>query len=195
MNDEKLFKVLLIGDSGVGKSCLLLRWADDLYTDTYINTIGVDFKMKKININGNYHKVQVWDTAGQERFQTITSSYYRGANAIMMVYDITQSNSKMRLMHWHSEINKYATKNVPIIIIGTKKDLESERKVEFSIMEKYAQSVGAKIIETSAKSNINVEEAFELASKAILTGNDDTLETNETVDLNKDSEKKKKCCK
>ncbi|WBY58514.1 ras-related protein Rab-1B [Plasmodium yoelii yoelii] len=110
MNDsyDSLFKILLIGDSGVGKSCLLLRFADDTYTDSYISTIGVDFKIKTIEIDDKIIKLQIWDTAGQERFRTITSSYYRGAQGIIIVYDVTDRDSFNNVKNWIIEIEKYA---------------------------------------------------------------------------------------
>ena len=111
MNSEYdyLFKLLLIGDSGVGKSCLLLRFADDTYTESYISTIGVDFKIRTIQLDGKTIKLQIWDTAGQERFRTITSSYYRGAHGIIVVYDTTEMESFNNVKQWLHEIDRYAT--------------------------------------------------------------------------------------
>ena len=95
---DYLFKLLIIGDSGVGKSCLLLRFADGTYTDSYISTIGVDFKIHTVNLDGKIIKLQIWDTAGQERFRTITSSYYRGAHGIIVVYDVTDQDTFSKLL-------------------------------------------------------------------------------------------------
>eukprot|EP00397_Hematodinium_sp_SG-2012_P055492 GEMP01067782.1.p1 GENE.GEMP01067782.1~~GEMP01067782.1.p1 ORF type:complete len:243 (+),score=21.20 GEMP01067782.1:73-801(+) len=109
MNPEYdyLFKLLLIGDSGVGKSCLLLRFADNTYTESYISTIGVDFKIRTIEQEGKVVKLQIWDTAGQERFRTITSSYYRGAHGIIIVYDVTDRESFNNVKHWIEQIGRY----------------------------------------------------------------------------------------
>ncbi|CAM0958698.1 unnamed protein product [Alopecurus aequalis] len=103
---DYLFKLLLIGDSSVGKSCLLLRFADDAYVDTYISTIGVDFKIRTVELDGKSVKLQIWDTAGQERFRTITSSYYRGAHGIIIVYDVTDMESFNNVKQWLSEIDR-----------------------------------------------------------------------------------------
>ena len=100
---DYLFKLLLIGDSGVGKSCLLLRFADDTYTESYISTIGVDFKIRTIELEGKTVKLQIWDTAGQERFRTITSSYYRGAHGIIVVYDVTDESTFANVKQWLQE--------------------------------------------------------------------------------------------
>jgi Ras-related protein Rab-1A len=115
---DYLFKLLLIGDSGVGKSCLLLRFADNTYTESYISTIGVDFKIRDITLGGQDVKLQIWDTAGQERFRTITSSYYRGAHGIALVYDVTDQESFDNIKQWTEEVDRYASENVKCILVG-----------------------------------------------------------------------------
>lgn len=155
-----LFKLLLIGDSGVGKSCLLLRFADDLYSESYISTIGVDFKIRTIQLDDKIIKLQIWDTAGQERFRTITSSYYRGAHGIIVVYDCTDADSFSSLKNWLEEIDRYACPNVSKLVVGNKSDLTSKRVVEFDTANNFAESHGIPFIETSAKDNVNVEDAF-----------------------------------
>lgn len=162
MNPEYdyLFKLLLIGDSGVGKSCLLLRFADDTYTESYISTIGVDFKIRTIELDGKTIKLQIWDTAGQERFRTITSSYYRGAHGIIVVYDITDQESFNNVKQWLQEIDRYACENVNKLLVGNKCDLTAKRAVETAAAKEYADQLGIPFLETSAKSSTNVEQAF-----------------------------------
>ncbi|CAI5992856.1 unnamed protein product [Closterium sp. NIES-64] len=146
MNPEYdyLFKLLLIGDSGVGKSCLLLRFADDSYLESYISTIGVDF----------------WDTAGQERFRTITSSYYRGAHGIIVVYDVTDQESFNNVKQWLNEIDRYASENVNKLLVGNKCDLTNKRVVDYQTAKAFADEIGIPFLETSAKNATNVEQAF-----------------------------------
>jgi Ras-related protein Rab-1A len=162
MNPEYdyLFKLLLIGDSGVGKSCLLLRFADDTYTESYISTIGVDFKIRTIELNGKTIKLQIWDTAGQERFRTITSSYYRGAHGIIIVYDITDQVTFNNVKQWLQEIDRYACENVNKLLVGNKSDLTNKRVVEYNTAKEFADSLGIPFLETSAKNATNVEQAF-----------------------------------
>eukprot|EP00771_Trimastix_marina_P004007 gnl/Trimastix_PCT/733.p2 GENE.gnl/Trimastix_PCT/733~~gnl/Trimastix_PCT/733.p2 ORF type:complete len:201 (+),score=46.65 gnl/Trimastix_PCT/733:93-695(+) len=162
MNSEYdyLFKLLLIGDSGVGKSCLLLRFADDTYTESYISTIGVDFKIRTIELEGKTIKLQIWDTAGQERFRTITSSYYRGAHGIIVVYDTTDIESFNDVRLWLNEIERYASENVSKLLVGNKCDLTTKKAVDFNAAKEFADSLGVPFLETSAKNATNVEKAF-----------------------------------
>nr|KJB39674.1 hypothetical protein B456_007G029600 [Gossypium raimondii] len=146
MNPEYdyLFKLLLIGDSGVGKSCLLLRFADDSYLDSYISTIGVDFKIRTVEQDGKTIKLQIWDTAGQERFRTITSSYYRGAHGIIVVYDVTDQESFNNVKQWLNEIDRYASDNVNKLLVGNKCDLTANKVVSYET---------AKVIKSIAHTN------------------------------------------
>mmetsp|Transcript_6925 Transcript_6925/g.14317 ORF Transcript_6925/g.14317 Transcript_6925/m.14317 type:complete len:202 (+) Transcript_6925:2111-2716(+) len=155
-----LFKLLLIGDSGVGKSCLLLRFADDTYTESYISTIGVDFKIRTIELEGKTIKLQIWDTAGQERFRTITSSYYRGAHGIIIVYDVTDLDSFNDVKSWLQEIDRFASENVNKLLVGNKNDMTAKKVVDTAVAKEFADSLGIKFLETSAKTSENVEAAF-----------------------------------
>jgi len=157
---DYFFKILLIGDSGVGKSCLLLRFADDSWTDTHISTIGVDFKIKTLNIDGKTIKLQIWDTAGQERFRTITSSYYRGAQGIILVYDCTDQESFNNVKQSMGEIDRYACENVNKLLVGNKTDLVNEKVVDTATAKAFADSMQIPFIETSAKNATNVEHCF-----------------------------------
>mmetsp|Transcript_8550 Transcript_8550/g.17130 ORF Transcript_8550/g.17130 Transcript_8550/m.17130 type:complete len:205 (+) Transcript_8550:1438-2052(+) len=160
---DYLFKLLLIGDSGVGKSCLLLRFADDTYTESYISTIGVDFKIRTIDLDGKTIKLQIWDTAGQERFRTITSSYYRGAHGIIVVYDVTDAESFNNVKQWLHEIDRYACENVNKLLVGNKIDLvapDKKRVVTTEQGSEFAKSLRVEFLETSAKTAVNVETAF-----------------------------------
>ncbi|KNA14341.1 hypothetical protein SOVF_108260 [Spinacia oleracea] len=162
MNPEYdyLFKLLLIGDSGVGKSCLLLRFADDSYLESYISTIGVDFKIRTVEQDAKTIKLQIWDTAGQERFRTITSSYYRGAHGIIVVYDVTDMESFNNVKQWLNEIDRYASDNVNKLLVGNKCDLAANRAVPYETAKAFADEIGIPFMETSAKDATNVEQAF-----------------------------------
>lgn len=166
MNPEYdyLFKLLLIGDSGVGKSCLLIRFADDRYDESYISTIGVDFKIRTIELDEDGSKktvkLQIWDTAGQERFRTITSSYYRGAHGIIIVYDCTEKETFENVRQWLEEIERYAFDNVNKLLIGNKSDLTERKAVDTAVAKEFADQHGMPFFETSAKNATNVEQAF-----------------------------------
>lgn len=165
---DYLLKYLIIGNSGVGKSCLLLRYADDVYTDKHIITIGVDFKIKTLTINGQKVKANIWDTAGQERFKNITASYYKGASGVMLVYDITDKESFNNLNSWLIEVEKNAPNNVYKILVGNKSDLTDKRQVSTDEGKEFADTYHMKFLETSAKNSANVEEAFTTMTKEII---------------------------
>lgn len=157
---DYIFKLVIIGDSGVGKSCLLLRFADDTYSESYISTIGVDFKIRTIEHEGKTIKLQVWDTAGQERFRTITSAYYRGSQGIIVVYDVTDADTFESVKMWLGEINRYASETVKKLLIGNKIDLVNKIQVPTENAQKFAETQELNFIETSAKDSSNVYEAF-----------------------------------
>uniref|UniRef100_A0A8D0G4V8 small monomeric GTPase n=1 Tax=Strix occidentalis caurina TaxID=311401 RepID=A0A8D0G4V8_STROC len=159
---DYLFKLLLIGDSGVGKTCLLFRFSEDAFNTTFISTIGIDFKIRTIELDGKKIKLQIWDTAGQERFRTITTAYYRGAMGIMLVYDITNEKSFDNIKNWIRNIEEHASSDVERMILGNKCDMNEKRQVSKEKGEKLAIDYGIKFLETSAKSSINVEEAVTL---------------------------------
>ncbi|KAK6137979.1 hypothetical protein DH2020_028277 [Rehmannia glutinosa] len=147
--------------SGVGKSCLLLRFSDGSFTTSFITTIGIDFKIRTVELDGKRIKLQIWDTAGQERFRTITTAYYRGAMGILLVYDVTDESSFNNIRNWIRNIEQHASDNVNKILVGNKADMdESKRAVPTSKGQALADEYGIKFFETSAKTNLNVEEVF-----------------------------------
>jgi Ras-related protein Rab-1A len=162
---DYLFKLLLIGDSGVGKSSMLIRFTDDTYSEAFISTIGVDFKIKTIELDGKMIKLQIWDTAGQERFRTITSSYYRGAHGIIIVFDLTDIDSFENIQQWLTEINRYSYKYICKILVGNKSDLFDQRMVNGG--KDYADSLNMPYIETSAKTADNIDSLFYGITKEI----------------------------
>lgn len=211
---DYLFKLVLIGDSGVGKSCLLLRFAvrwdgrqrtrrthslttlqDDAFTESYISTIGVDFRFRTVKIDKKTTKLQIWDTAGQERFRTITSAYYRGADGIIMVFDVTSTESFDHVNDWLKEVNRYAAEGTVKLLVGNKCDRTADRVVTEEQAKEFAEELGIPYIETSAKSAKNVEEAFltmagELIRQAVKKGGQ---EEKKGIDLQGVKEKAN-CC-
>ncbi|KAJ8611646.1 hypothetical protein CTAYLR_007878 [Chrysophaeum taylorii] len=155
-----LFKILMIGDSGCGKSSLLLRWADHEFKSEFICTIGVDFKIRTMDLEGKIAKLQIWDTAGQERFKTITNSYYHGAQGVMIVFDLTSHDSFEHVSAWLSEVQRHSPKTVRVMLCGNKSDLASRREVTVEEAVEFADRHGLHYIETSAKLDHNVHSAF-----------------------------------
>lgn len=193
-----LFKLVLIGDSGVGKSCLLLRFADDNFTDSYISTIGVDFRFRTIHVRDKTVKLQIWDTAGQERFRTITSAYYRGADGIIMVYDVTSSETFDHVEEWLSEVDRYANENTSKLLVGNKADLIEEKEVPEEDAQSFADSKSMSFLETSAKTATNVDTAFLTMAEELIKNKEKTgaVGGKAVVQLQEvPSRQKKVCCK
>ncbi|XP_067939250.1 ras-related protein Rab-10-like [Watersipora subatra] len=196
---DLLFKLLLIGDSGVGKTALLFRFSDDAFNTTFISTIGIDFKIKTVEMNGKKIKLQIWDTAGQERFHTITTSYYRGAMGIMLVYDVTNQRSFENISKWLHNIDEHANEDVEKMLLGNKCDMEEKRQISTERAMMVAKQHTITFLETSAKTNVNVEEAFmKLAGTILEKMNKQSAKVNATgdrADVNLTSTStSKKCC-
>ena len=201
---EYLFKILLVGNSNVGKSSLFLRFVDEIWKENFVPTIGVDFKIKSIKINNKIIKLQIWDTAGQERFKSILSSYYKGANGILLLYDITNINSFKSLSNWLIDIEKNSSKNVKKILIGNKCDLNELRKIPINKGKEFADTYNMKFIETSAKNNVNINECFNILGKELINNLDSKSNKKDKIFHLKDDEniidkddrvyKSGKCC-
>jgi len=210
MIDEVVqLKLLTIGDSGVGKTWLLLRWAGvsgqlSKYSSS-MPTIGIDFKMKTVVVNKKRMKIQVWDTAGQERFRTITTSYYRHSHGILLVYDITDEISFENIRSWITQINAHADPDTNVLIIGNKRDLEKQRVVSYEQGFQLAKEFNLPFVETSAIDGTNVDEAF----MKLITSVHDRLEhagllrssrgvsnrvANDSISFEEESAASRKCC-
>ncbi|XP_009469580.1 PREDICTED: ras-related protein Rab-4A [Nipponia nippon] len=167
-SSDFLFKFLVIGNAGTGKSCLLHQFIEKKFKDDSNHTIGVEFGSKIVNVGGKYVKLQIWDTAGQERFRSVTRSYYRGAAGALLVYDITSRETYNALTNWLTDARMLASQNIVIILCGNKKDLDADREVTFLEASRFAQENELMFLETSALTGENVEEAFVQCARKIL---------------------------
>ena len=193
---EKSFKILLLGDSSVGKTCFLKRYIDDTFQDVYLSTIGFDYKYKCITLKeGKNIKLQIWDTAGQERFRTIAKSYYKGAHGIILMYDVTDQKSFDSIKKWLEQIKEEAPNKVSVLLVANKIDIE-KRIITKEDGENIAKSYDLDIYESSAKDNINVSEAFEDLAEKINAKYKIMKERGKKLEENvpEMTKKKKKCC-
>eukprot|EP01033_Poteriospumella_lacustris_P001613 gene1613-1175_t len=153
-------KVVLLGDTGVGKSSLVLRFVTNNFKPYSESTIGASFMSKLLSVNGKSIKFQIWDTAGQEKYHSLAPMYYRGAAAAILVYDITRSSTFKTLQNWVEELKSKGPKDIAIAIAGNKADLEDSREVDRSVAQGYANEINAIYLETSAKEDTNVQDIF-----------------------------------
>ena len=206
---DLLFKLILIGDSCVGKSNILLKYLKNQFNENSKTTVGVEFGSKIIKKNGKVIKLQIWDTAGQERYKSITSAYYKGSKGAFVVYDITRKTTYDNIDKWIGELKTNGSEDVLIMLVGNKSDLEDKREVITEEVEKKAQEQKLAFCETSALNGKNVEYAFENLINEILKKVEKdkineakqlseskaiTLETADKNQNEKNSKKKKKCC-
>ena len=206
-NYEQLYKIIIVGDSGVGKSNILGRYINNIFKQDTKSTVGVEFASKKIKANGVNIKLQIWDTAGQERYRSITSAYYRGSKGCFIVYDISSLQTFESVEKWYEEVLKSGEKDISVILIGNKCDLENERKVTVEMGENKARNLNCPFFETSALNNIHIEDVFQSIAENIynrckdeknLDDDDDDYEIvpkdDKNININTDAKKEKKCC-
>jgi small GTP-binding protein len=190
---DKLVKLLIIGDSAVGKTSILLRFTDDEFPKSHLATLGIDIKIKTFELDSQIVKMQIWDSAGQERFHSIASSFYKGAMGILLVYDCTNEQSFTNVGKWLTSIQQFGSDNVAKVLIANKCDM-AHRTVSTALGQQIAREADIKLFETSAKANINVHEAFYFICREILR-NYSLYNVPRPLHLGQKAKRRKKCCK
>ena len=160
IHNNNIIKLLTLGNSGVGKTSIITKYVDNKFYTNYLSTIGIDFKTKNIILQNKEFKIQIWDTAGQERFRTITNSYYKMSNGILLIYDITDRKSFEAIIYWIMQIDLHSNQNEVKILVGNKCDNNDRREVKFYEGYNFAEKYSIDFFEISAKENINVENLF-----------------------------------
>ena len=188
----RLYKILLLGDVAVGKSCLLLRYCENSFQESHLSTIGLDFRLKTISLENNRKIIiQIWDTAGEDRFRAITKNYYKGAHGIILIYDITKRKTFDNVTNWINQIKEEVSDKVTIILVGNKIDDEEHRDVKTEEGEQLAKELGLMFFECSAKSGINIDSTFnELVKKTV----ENYSKVTKGESLKKGKNGKKGCC-
>ena len=203
MDYDKTCQILLLGDMAVGKTCLINRYTNGVFKEEYISTVGFDYYTKQEEINNKTVQVKLWDTAGQERFKTLTPSFLRNAEGVIIVFDVTSQDSFDNVKGWINSIkSNLGEKIIPIIIVGNKIDMENMREISKEDGKKIASENGFKYFETSAKTGIGVDEAIKEIVNQILDiqdkNEDEKVDERPSFkikkDNNKDNQKKKGCC-
>ncbi len=196
---DYLFRYIIVGDVSVGKSCIMLRFSSNQFREEHELTIGVEFAIKFYEIKNKNIKIQIWDTAGEEAFQSITKNYYKNAIGALLVYDITKKSSFDHLKNWLDNIRENSSRNIKIILIGNKTDLEDKREVTFEEGEEFAKNNGLFFLETSAKNFININESFNKLTEEIydnieiLEEEEESKNSIKLEDVNSIINDKKKC--
>ena len=194
--DIHTFKILTIGESGVGKTCILRRFVEDKFLKNHLATIGIDFKTKNIIVDGVQVKLKIWDTAGQERFRNITNQYYKGADGIILVYDVTDRTSFEKIREWMNQIKQNTTEDeIGLVLLGNKCDADP-RDVSQNDGIELGKELGIQYFESSAMNNINISESFNYLAKQILSKKkiDTPTKVSNNKNLNTPQKKKKEGC-
>ena len=188
-------KIITLGDTGVGKTNFILRFIDDKFLLNHFSTFGIDYKFKNVELeNGNKIRFKIYDTAGQERFKSISHSYIKKANGILLMYEISSQESFNNIERWMETIKENSENKMIIVLIGTKCDLTVERVISKEKVEELAQKYGIHFFETSSKDNINIQEAFYDIAEQIIEKNKGKNVFNNYLNLNKKQKKKSECC-
>ena len=197
---EIKLKILIIGDSNVGKTSMLLNYTDNYFPESHLATIGVEYKVKKITTNKYNITLQIWDTAGQERFRSITKSFFRNTNGILFVYDITSRKSFQSVKDWIKDSEMHDS-GFEKVLCGNKVDLEQQRQVKFDELKEFGMKKKIDVIETSAKSNINIDESFKKLIDLILSNKSEEeiqkefgIKNKNDINLTKNNTQSKKSC-
>ena len=189
------YKVLILGDSTVGKTCFLVRYVDDSFDDSTLLSVGMDYRLKNVKTeDGTKVKLQIWDTCGQERYRSISKNYYKGANAIILVFSLIDKKSFESVENWINQIKEEASESILIILVGNKSDLIEKRVISYEEAEKLAKEFNINYFECSAKTGENINVAFNDLIEQMVKKTDKTKEC--TTQLNSENlgNKKKTCC-
>ena len=190
---EFIYKILLLGDSSVGKTCFLMRYTDNTFQDIHMSTIGLDYKLKNVQLeNGKMVKIQVWDTAGQDRFRSITKNYYKGAHGIILIYDVTEQKSFDNVKNWMAQIKEEVSERVSIVLVGNKIDDEDNRKISTEQGESMAKDYEIIFFECSAKTGQNIDEIFNNLVKKVVENFSKSSDSGQKLKNKK--KKGKGCC-